>query len=184
MKATMPSEIYGTLYNQNDLNTVLTMVKDIYAKKPEPASLPTVTAVVAPFTLMKALNGSSKQTHFHNSESLSERMDRLTETLYWMDMEGKTTKKPYEPYITSPRDRGGRNGSRSRECHPGSNHGEGWSRSKKEDSKEEEEDFPIEEDHKEESSTKVPPQGGPKYLAKLKTKTKTDVTITTSEDTL
>ena len=30
----MPSEIYGTLYNQHDLNTV----KDIYAKKPEEAN--------------------------------------------------------------------------------------------------------------------------------------------------
>ena len=35
IKATMPAEIYGTLYNQNDLNVVITMVKDIYAKKPK-----------------------------------------------------------------------------------------------------------------------------------------------------
>ena len=34
----MPAEIYGTLYNQNDLNVVITMVKDIYAKKPESAN--------------------------------------------------------------------------------------------------------------------------------------------------
>ena len=154
----MPSEIYGTLYNQNDLNMVITMVKDIYAKKPEPVSLLTATAAAAPFTLMKAPNGSRKQTHFHNGESLSERIDRLTKTLYQMDMEGKCTKKPYKSYIT--RCRGGRNGSRSRECHPGSNCGEGWPRSE-EDLKEEEEDFPIEEDPKEGSSTKVPPQGGP-----------------------
>ena len=131
IKATMPSEVYGTLYNQNDLNTVITMVKDIYAKKPEPASLPTATGAAAPFTLMKAPNGSRKQTHFHDDESLSERIDRLTETLYWMDMEGKPTKKPHKPYITRPRCIGGRNGSRSRECHPGSNRGEGWPRSKK-----------------------------------------------------
>ena len=38
IKATMPAEIYGTLYNQNDLNVVITMVKDIYAKKPESAT--------------------------------------------------------------------------------------------------------------------------------------------------
>ena len=38
IKATMPAEIYGTLYNQNDLNVVITMVKDIYAKKPESAN--------------------------------------------------------------------------------------------------------------------------------------------------
>ena len=125
----MPSEIYGTLYNQNDLNTVITMVKGIYAKKPEPASL--LTAAAAPFTLMKAPNGSRKQTYFHDGESLSERIDRLTKTLYWMDMEGKTTKKPYEPYITSPRHRAGRNGSRSRGCHSERNCGEGWPRSKR-----------------------------------------------------
>ena len=49
IKAIMPSEIYGTLYNQNDLNMVITMVKDIYAKKPEPVSLLTATAAAAPF---------------------------------------------------------------------------------------------------------------------------------------
>ena len=135
------------------------MVKDIYAKKPEPVSLLTATAAAAPFTLMKAPNGRRKQTHFHDDEFLSERIDRLTKTLYQTDMEGKHTKKPYKPYIT--RCRGGRNGFRSRGCHSGSNHGEGWPRSKKEDSKEEEEDFPTEEDPKEGSSIKVPPQGGP-----------------------
>ena len=43
IKATMPSEIYGTLYNQDDLNVVITMVKDICAKKPEPTNPPTPT---------------------------------------------------------------------------------------------------------------------------------------------
>ena len=123
--------MYGTLYNQNDLNTVITMVKDIYAKKPEPVSLPTATAAAAPFTLMKAPNGSSKRTYFHDGESLSERIDRLTKTLYQMDMEGKPTKKPYKSYITSPRRRGGRNGFRPRGSHSGSNRREGWPRSKK-----------------------------------------------------
>ena len=83
IKATMPSEIYGTLYNQHDLNTVITMVKDIYAKKPEPANPPTTTGgATAPFTLIKAPNGSSKRVHFQEGESLSERIDKLTETLY------------------------------------------------------------------------------------------------------
>ena len=70
----MPSEIYGTLYNQDDLNAAITMVKDIYAKKPEPANPP-----------------SSKRVHFQDGESLSDRIGRLTETLYQMDMEGKPT---------------------------------------------------------------------------------------------
>ena len=82
-KATMPSKIYGTLYNQHDLNTVITMVKDIYAKKPEPADPPTTTGgVAAPFTLIKAPNGSSKTVHFWEGETLSDRMDKLTKTLY------------------------------------------------------------------------------------------------------
>ena len=124
----MPSEIYGTLYNQHDLNTVITMVKDIYAKKPEPANPPTTTGgAVAPFTLIKAPNGSSKRVHFQEGETLSDRIDKLTETLYRMDMEGKPTKKPY---ITSPRRRAGRGGFRPRGGCSSSDQDEGWPRSK------------------------------------------------------
>ena len=127
----MPSEIYGTLYNQHDLNTVITMVKDIYAKKPEPASPPTTTGgVAAPFTLIKAPNGSSKRVHFQEGETLSDRIDKLTKTLYRIDMEGKPTKKPYKPYITSPRHRGGRGGFRPRRGCSSGERGEGWPRSK------------------------------------------------------
>ena len=130
IKATMPSEIYGTLYNQDDLNTVITMVKDIYAKKPEPVNPPAVTrSSAAPFTLIKAPNGSYKKIHSHGDESLSERIDQLTETLYQMDMDGKPVRKPYKPYITNPRRRGRGGFSRSRGGHVG-NSGEGWLRSK------------------------------------------------------
>ena len=131
IKATMPSEIYGTLYNQNDLNTVITMVKDIYAMKPEPANPPTATGgAAAPFTLIKAPNGGSKRVHFQDGESLSDRIDKLTKTLYQMDMEGKPTKRLYKPYITSPRCRGGRSGFRPRGGHSSSYCGEGWPRSR------------------------------------------------------
>ena len=127
----MPSEIYGTLYNQHDLNTVITMVKDIYAKKPEPANPPTTTGgAAAPFTLIKAPNGSSKRVHFQDGESLSNRIDKLTETLYQMDMEGKPTKRPYKPYTTSPRHREGRSRFRPRGGCSSSDCGEGWSRSR------------------------------------------------------
>ena len=127
----MPSKIYGTLYNQHDLNTVITMAKDIYAKKPEPANPPTTTGgAAAPFTLIKAPNGSSKRVHFQEGESLFNRIDKLTETLYRMDMEGKPTKKPYKPYITSPRLRGRRGGFRPRGGRSSSDRGEGWPRSK------------------------------------------------------
>ena len=131
IKVTMPSEVYGTLYNQHDLNTVITMVKDIYAKKPEPANPPTTTGgAAAPFTLIKAPNGSSKRVHFQEGETLSDRIDKLTETLYRMDMEGKPTKMPYKPYITSPRCRGGRGGFRPRGGCSSNDGGEGWPQSK------------------------------------------------------
>ena len=131
IKAAMPSEIYGTLYNQHDLNTVITVVKDIYAKKPENANPTTTTGgVVAPFTLIKAPNGSSKRVHFQEGETLSDRIDKLTETLYRMDMEGKPTKRPYKPFIISPRRRGGRGGFRPRGGHSSGDRGEGWPRSK------------------------------------------------------
>ena len=103
----MPSKIYGTLYNQHDLNTVITMVKDIYAKKPEAANPPLASGgATAPFTLIKAPNGINKRVHFQGDEPLSDRIDKLTEVLFRMDMDGKPNKKPYKPYITSPRRRG------------------------------------------------------------------------------
>ena len=45
-------------------------------------------------------------------------------------MEGKPAKRPYKPYITSPRCRGGRSRFRPRGGHSGSDRGEGWPRSK------------------------------------------------------
>ena len=35
LKATMPTELYGTLYGHDNLCAVMTMLKDIYAKKPQ-----------------------------------------------------------------------------------------------------------------------------------------------------
>ena len=185
IKATMPSEIYGTLYNQHDLNTVITMVKDIYAKKPEPANPPTTTGgMAAPFTLIKAPNGSSKRVHFQEGETLSDRIDKLTETLYRMDMEGEPNKRPYKPYITSPRHRGGRGGFIPRgvvtlamtEVKDGPD--------QKVDSEAEEEDSPAEEDSREGSLIKAPLQRGPMCPARLKIKTKIDVIIAIRGDTL
>ena len=109
IKATMPLEMYGTLCNQNDLNTVITMVKDIYAKKPEPANPPAATGgASAPFTLIKAPNGGSKRVHFQDGESLSDRIDKLTETLDHMDISvsygygGKAHKKAVQTLHHQP----------------------------------------------------------------------------------
>ena len=52
------------------------------------------------------------------------------------------------------------------------------------DSEVEEVDSHIDEDSREESLTRVPPLRDPKYLAKLKTKIKTDVIIVIKEVTL
>ena len=43
LKATMPTELYGTLYGQDNLYIVMTMLKDIYAKKPQPAAAAAAT---------------------------------------------------------------------------------------------------------------------------------------------
>ena len=131
IKATMPAKIYGTLYNQHDLNTVITMVKDIYARKPETANPPQASGgATAPFTLIKAPNGANKRIHFQGDEPLSDRIDKLTEVLFRMDMDGKPTKKPYKPYITSPRRRGRGRSFRQRGGRYGSDRGEGWLRFK------------------------------------------------------
>ena len=67
-----------------------------------------------------------RESHFQDGESLLDRIDKLTETLYQMDMEGKPTKRSYKPYIT----RGGRSGFRPRGGHSSSDRGEGWPRSR------------------------------------------------------
>ena len=52
----MPTELSGTLYGHNNLPLLCTMLKDIYAKKPQ-ATTATPTAVIpgatAPFTLLR-----------------------------------------------------------------------------------------------------------------------------------
>ena len=163
---------------------VITMVKDIYAKKPEAANPPAITGgAAAPFTLIKVPNGSSKRVHFQDGESLSDRIDKLTETMYQMDMEGKPMKRTYKPYNTSPRCRGGRSRFRPRGGHSSSDHGKGWPRLRGR--------FTGGRggfSHKGRSQgrkfDKSPTKKDPEYPAKLKTKTKTDATIAINEDIL
>ena len=107
LKATMPSELYGTLYGLDNLYAVITMLKYIYAKKPQPATTAAATAAAqgatAPFTLMHSPGKSTSKPQETNS--LEEQINQLTETLYRMDMEGKPTKRPFKPFMTSPRRR-------------------------------------------------------------------------------
>ena len=104
LKATMPTELYGTLYGHNNLPLLCTMLKDNYAKKPQPTtatSTTTTPSATAPFTLVR----TPIRTPIKHIEdpSLEEKVNHLIEALYQMDLEGKPTKKPFKPFLTQPR---------------------------------------------------------------------------------
>ena len=154
-----------------------------------PKSLKQQTPLVATggatalFTLIKAPNGTNKRVHFQGDESLSDRIDRLTDILYRMDMDGKPNKKPYKPYIQTQEDKDGAVSSDKEEVileaielRDGPD--------LKVDLEVEEVDSPTEEVSREESLTKALPPKDPKNLAKLRIKTKIDAIIAISEDTL
>ena len=107
LKATMPTELYGTLYGQNNLCAVMTMLKDIYAKKPQnnvaaqPLEQPRKPLPPSP-TSAPPTRGAPKA---QSDASLEDRISQLTETLYHIDMNGKPPRKPFKPFITQPRRR-------------------------------------------------------------------------------
>ena len=107
LKATMPTELYGTLYGHDNLYIVMTMLKDIYAKKPKSAAAAAAAGVAqgttAPFTLIHPPPRNSSKAP--NEATLEERVAQLTETLYRMDLDGKPVRKPFKPFITQPRRR-------------------------------------------------------------------------------
>ena len=113
LKATMPTELYGTLYSHDNLYAVMTMLKDIYAKKPQnnvAAAAGVAQGATAPFThICSPTRGAPKA---QSDASLEDRILQLTETLYHIDMNGKPPRKPFKPFITQPRRRfkPGRNG--------------------------------------------------------------------------
>ena len=85
LKATMPTELYGTLYGHNNLPLLCTILKDIYAKKPQPTAATSTTTTTTPgatasFTLLRTpLRTQIKHTE---DPSLEERVNHLTEALY------------------------------------------------------------------------------------------------------
>ena len=114
LKATMPTELYGTLYGHNNLPQLCTMLKDIYARKPQAAASSTTTTpgASAPFTMIKASPRTPEPT-------LEDKLTHLTDTLYRMDIGSKPPKKPFKSFITPPhrrfrgsfdKGRGGRGG--------------------------------------------------------------------------
>ena len=79
----MPIELYGTLYGYNNLYIVMTMLKDIYAKKPQSAAATAAARAAqgaASFTLI--CSPTSNACKAHNEASLEERVAQLTESLY------------------------------------------------------------------------------------------------------
>ena len=90
LKATMPTELFGTLYSHDNLYTVMTMLKDIYAKKPQnnvAAVTGAAQGATAPFThICSPTRGAPKA---QSDASLEDRILQLTETLYRIDMNGK-----------------------------------------------------------------------------------------------
>ena len=106
LKATIPTELYGTLYGHDNLCAVMTMLKDIYAKKPQNnAAIATGAAqgATAPFTHICSPTGGAPKAQ--SNASLEDRILQLTETLYRIDMNGKPPRKPFKPFITQPRRR-------------------------------------------------------------------------------
>ena len=106
LKATMPTELYGTLYSHDNLYTVMTMPKYIYAKKPQnnaAAAAGVAQGATAPFTHIRSPTRGAPKAQ--SDASLEDRILQLTETLYRIDINGKPPRKPFKPFITQPRRR-------------------------------------------------------------------------------
>ena len=106
LKATMPTELYGTLYGHDNLYVVMTMLKDIYAKKPQNVVAAATRAAQggsAPFTLI--CSPTKERTKAPSEGTLEEKLSHLMETLYCLDLDGKPARKPFKPFITQPRRR-------------------------------------------------------------------------------
>ena len=99
LKATMPTELYGTLYSHHNLPTVMTMLKDIYAKKPQnnaAAAAGAAQEATAPFTHIRSPTRGAPKAQ--SDASLEDRILQLTETLYRIDHEWKTSQKTIQTF--------------------------------------------------------------------------------------
>ena len=80
LKATMPTELYGTLYGHDNLYVVMTMLKDIYAKKPQnvvaTAAIGVAQGATAPFTLI--CSPTRERTKAPSEGTLEEKLSHLT----------------------------------------------------------------------------------------------------------
>ena len=119
IKSCMPTEVYGVLYNMDDLNAVITLVKDIYAQKINHNADPSAAGATAPFTSIcpQSDNGKDRSTNAYNM------LDKLADTLYKFEIKDKP-RKPFKPFITPPRRRGRGRGPRGRDNDRNSDRGQ------------------------------------------------------------
>ena len=89
LKATMPTELYGILYGHDNLYIVMTMLKDIYAKKPQTAAAAARVAqgAAASFNLICCPTRDTPKAP--NEVTLEDIIAQFTETLYRIDLNGK-----------------------------------------------------------------------------------------------
>ena len=164
LKATMPTELYGTLYGHNNLPQLCTMLKDIYARKPQAAASSTTTTpgASAPFTMIKASPRTPELT-------LEDKLTHLTDTLYRMDIDSKPPKKPFKPFITPPcrRFRGSFDKGRSGKGGQFGQFGQSDRRNRFTSNRED-----LDLDYLLKNLTKVLTRRGPEYLERLLAKTK------------
>ena len=77
----MPTELYGTLYSHDNLYVVMTMLKDIYAKKPQnmaAAAARAAQGATTPFTHIRCPTRGAPKAQ--SDASLEDRILQLTET--------------------------------------------------------------------------------------------------------
>ena len=102
----MPTELYGTLYGHDNLYVVMTMLKHIYAKKPQnvaTAATGAAQGASAPFTLI--CSPTRERTKAPSEGTLEDKLSHLTDTLYCLDLDGKPVRKHFKTFITQPRRR-------------------------------------------------------------------------------
>ena len=79
LKSSMPDALYALLFEKDDLKTIVKMLKDFYAKKPDEASPSTAsTSVASPFSAAKAVPHSKKSVEFE-AMSIQDMQNKITE---------------------------------------------------------------------------------------------------------